>query len=137
MCNPYNSLINILFTGDWWKKFEITFAEELGLDYGGLSREWIQVLVNELFHLRLFRRFDVDNLQALIHPNPFRTGNYKKLKYYELAGLIAGKCLIECSIDKARQLYIKARFTRSFLSQVIDTFGCFQCISFNVCSILG
>ena len=104
---------------DWWKNFEISFTNEMGLDYGGLSREWMQLLTNELFHQQLFRRFDVDNLQALIHPNPFREGRYKKLKYFELAGLLAGKCLVECSVSRARQQYIKARFTRSFLSQIL------------------
>lgn len=107
--------------GDWWKKVNISFVGELGLDYGGLTREWIHVLIGELFHAdgALFRRFNKDDQQALIHPNPFRKEKYQKIKFFELAGQIVGKCLVECSCGQVRQQYVKARFTRSFLSQLL------------------
>ncbi|XP_057317019.1 apoptosis-resistant E3 ubiquitin protein ligase 1-like isoform X2 [Hydractinia symbiolongicarpus] len=107
--------------GDWWKKLNISFVGELGLDYGGLTREWIHVLIGELFHAdgALFRRFNKDDQQALIHPNPFRKEKYQKIKFFELAGQIVGKCLVECSCGQVRQQYVKARFTRSFLSQLL------------------
>lgn len=111
--------VKSLGVSDWWKKFEISFEGELGLDYGGLAREWFHIVLNRLFNEELFQRFDKDNLQGLSHPTQFRKGVYKKLKFFELAGMLVGKCLIECACDQIRQQYVKARFTRSFLSQIL------------------
>lgn len=35
------------------KNVKIKIAEELGLDYGGIRREWITLLVKELFNPNL------------------------------------------------------------------------------------
>eukprot|EP00111_Clytia_hemisphaerica_P022609 TCONS_00066498-protein len=106
---------------DWSKKFLIKFDGEEGLDYGGLSREWFTLVLDQLFNNRggLFQRFNKENPQALIHPNPQRTENYQKLKLYEFAGQMVGKCLVECACGRSRQQYVKARFTRSFLAQIL------------------
>ncbi|XP_071161964.1 apoptosis-resistant E3 ubiquitin protein ligase 1-like isoform X1 [Mytilus edulis] len=107
-----------LYASDWFKMFNIEFINELGLDWGGLRREWIQVLSTELFDpdkSGLFTRF-TDNAQGLIHPRP-NTG--VKLKLYELAGKLVGKCLLDSSLGSTSQLYIKANFSRSFLAQII------------------
>ena len=44
-----------------------------GLDYGGLTREWIHILIDELFHKdgALFRRFNKDDPQALVCSKEF------------------------------------------------------------------
>ena len=34
---------------DWCSEFEITFIGEPGLDWGGLRREWVQLLSKRLF----------------------------------------------------------------------------------------
>ena len=34
---------------DWCSEFEITFLGEPGLDWGGLRREWVQLLSKRLF----------------------------------------------------------------------------------------
>ena len=53
-----------------------------------------------------------------VHPNPSRSSDLK-LKLYEYAGKIVGKCLYESSLGRHCQQMVKARFTRSFLAQLI------------------
>lgn len=64
-----------------------------GIDWGGLRREWIELICAALFEPKggLFTTFH-DKRQALVHPNPNRP-SHLKLKYYEFAGKIVGKCL--------------------------------------------
>ncbi|KAI0220593.1 Apoptosis-resistant E3 ubiquitin protein ligase 1 [Lamellibrachia satsuma] len=107
-------------TSEWCKNFEIIFQGEEGLDWGGVRREWFEVVCLQLFDgnkSRLFTRFK-DDPQALVHPNPHRPGE-QKLKRYEFAGKIIGKCLYESSQGRGYQQMVKARFTRSFLAQLI------------------
>ena len=51
-----------------------------------------------------------------VHPDPDRP-DHIGLKYYEFAGRLVGKCLYECACGNP--LLVKARFTRSFLAQII------------------
>ncbi|CAB4039267.1 apoptosis-resistant E3 ubiquitin ligase 1-like isoform X1, partial [Paramuricea clavata] len=90
------------------------------LDAGGLTREWISVLSTALFDSKneLFTQFNKEDKQALIYPNPTRPSRLK-LKYYEFAGRIVGKCIFESSCSAIRRLNVKARFMRSFLAQLI------------------
>lgn len=44
----------------------------------------------------LFKPF-TDSKQALVHPNPKRP-SHLKLKHYEFAGKIVGKCLYESAL---------------------------------------
>ena len=55
---------------------------------------------------------------GLVHPNP-RRSNQLKLKYYEYAGKIVGKCLYESALGSSYRQLVKARFSRSFLAQLI------------------
>lgn len=108
-----------LSTSDWCKSFEITFMGEQGLDWGGLRREWFEVLCSALFdpENQLFHRFKNDK-QGLVHPNP-RRPSHLKLKHYEYAGRIVSKCLYESSLGSGYRQLVKARFSRSFLAQLI------------------
>lgn len=104
---------------DWCGNFEITFQGELGIDWGGLRREWFELICSSLFDPRggLFRSFH-DKHQALVHPNPSRAANLK-LKYFEFAGKIVGKCLYESALGGTYRQLVRARFSRSFLAQLI------------------
>ncbi|CAH1791950.1 unnamed protein product [Owenia fusiformis] len=107
-------------TSDWCRNFEVTFQGEAGLDWGGVRREWFELVCSELFDPSssgLFTRFTEDN-QGLVHPNHKRV-NYSKLKYYEFAGKVVGKCLYESSLGGSYRQNVKAKFTRSFLAQII------------------
>ena len=42
-----------------------------------------------------------------------------KLKHYEFAGRIVGKCLYESALGGSYRQLVRARFTRSFLAQII------------------
>ena len=53
-----------------------------------------------------------------VHPNPSRDPHLK-LKYYEFAGKVVGKCLYESALGGTYRQLVKARFTRSFLAQLI------------------
>ncbi|KRT81256.1 hypothetical protein AMK59_5638 [Oryctes borbonicus] len=104
---------------DWCRNFEITFQGEQGIDWGGVRREWFELICAELFDARngLFTSFH-DGQQSLVHPNPKRP-SHLKLRHYEFAGRIVGKCLYESALGGSYRQLVRARFTRSFLAQVI------------------
>ncbi|PIK52514.1 putative apoptosis-resistant E3 ubiquitin protein ligase 1 [Apostichopus japonicus] len=110
-----------LSTNDWCKRFEVNFAGEEGLDWGGLTREWVEVLCTALFSPEghFFKRLQADDHQGLVHPNPDRPDEYSKIKFYEFAGKLVGKCLYDSSQGSGTRLYVRATFTRSFLAQII------------------
>lgn len=115
------------------------FSSPKGIDWGGLRREWIELICSALFEPKggLFCTFH-DKRQALVHPNPNRP-SHLKLKYYEFAGKIVGKCLYgnfisqinssaifsnflvqtESALGSSYRQLVRARFTRSFLAQLI------------------
>lgn len=104
---------------DWCRNFEITFQGEQGIDWGGVRREWFELICAQLFDSRnnLFASFH-EGQQSLVHPNPKRPPNLK-LKHYEFAGKVVGKCLYESALGGSYRQLVRARFTRSFLAQVI------------------
>ncbi|XP_037957944.1 apoptosis-resistant E3 ubiquitin protein ligase 1 isoform X2 [Teleopsis dalmanni] len=104
---------------DWCGNFEVTFFGEQGIDWGGLRREWFELICSALFDPRggLFCSFH-DKHQALVHPNSSRSPHLK-LKHFEFAGKIVGKCLYESALGGSYRQLVRARFTRSFLAQLI------------------
>lgn len=62
---------------------------------------------------QVFRFFSLQ-----VHPNPVRP-TCVRLKLYEFAGRLVGKCLYESSLGGAYKQLVRARFTRSFLAQII------------------
>ncbi|KAK3093591.1 hypothetical protein FSP39_017830 [Pinctada imbricata] len=106
---------------DWYKNFQLHFIGEHGLDWGGVRREWFEVVCTELFdpsRSPLFVRFSKENSQGLVHPNPLRSTEFK-LRYYEFAGKIVGKCLYDSARGSAYRQLVKAKLSRSFLAQLI------------------
>ncbi|KAM9786406.1 apoptosis-resistant E3 ubiquitin protein ligase 1 isoform X1 [Syngnathus typhle] len=104
---------------DWSKNFEVLFHDEEALDWGGPRREWFELICKTLFDTsnQLFTRFS-DNNQGLVHPNAERPAHLR-LKIYEFAGRVVGKCLYESALGGAYKQLVRARFTRSFLAQII------------------
>lgn len=104
---------------DWCGNFEVTFQGEQGIDWGGLRREWFELICSALFDPRggLFCAFH-DKRQALVHPNPNRPAHLK-LKHFEFAGKVVGKCLYESALGGSYRQLVRARFSRSFLAQLI------------------
>ncbi|XP_058965485.2 apoptosis-resistant E3 ubiquitin protein ligase 1 [Pocillopora verrucosa] len=118
--SSYQATMKTFYSSDWLKYFKITFKDEPGVDWGGLRREWFELLCKALFshEAGFFSRFDADDPQALVHPNPRRPAHLK-VKFYEFAGRIVGKCLYESAMGSTRRLNVKARFSRSFLAQLL------------------
>ncbi|MGH0153840.1 UNVERIFIED_CONTAM: hypothetical protein FKN15_025809 [Acipenser sinensis] len=83
---------------DWSKIFEVVFQDEEALDWGGPRREWFELVCKSLFDTsnELFTRFS-DNNQGLVHPNADRPPHLR-LKVYEFAGKVVGKCLYESAM---------------------------------------
>ncbi|KAA0711485.1 Apoptosis-resistant E3 ubiquitin protein ligase 1 [Triplophysa tibetana] len=104
---------------DWSKNFEVVFQDEEALDWGGPRREWFELICKALFDTsnQLFIRFS-DNNQGLVHPNADRSPHLRG-KMYEFAGRVVGKCLYESALGGAYKQLVRARFTRSFLAQII------------------
>ncbi|XP_045534642.1 apoptosis-resistant E3 ubiquitin protein ligase 1 [Papilio machaon] len=104
---------------DWCRNFDITFQGEQGVDWGGVRREWFSLVCAQLFDPRfgLFVPFR-DSPTALVHPNPQRPPHLK-LKHFELAGKLVGKCLYESALGGSHRQLVRARLTRSFLAQII------------------
>ena len=60
----------------------------------------------------------VERVQALVHPNRYRAPHFK-LKYFEFAGKLLGKSLYETALGGSYSQFVMAKFTRSFLAQLI------------------
>jgi len=99
------------------------YAYISGVDWGGLRREWFELLCAALFDPRnsLFSAFsESSNQQALVHPTPAsRRPPHLKLKHFEFSGRIVGKCLYESALGGGYRQLVRSRFTRSFLAQII------------------
>nr|XP_049696665.1 apoptosis-resistant E3 ubiquitin protein ligase 1 isoform X2 [Helicoverpa armigera] len=104
---------------DWCKNFDVTFQGEQGVDWGGVRREWFSLLCGQLFDSKfgLFVSFH-DSPTGLVHPNPDRPAHLK-LKHFEFAGKLVGKCLYESALGGSYRQLVRARLTRSFLAQII------------------
>ncbi|CAH0777685.1 unnamed protein product [Bemisia tabaci] len=106
---------------DWCRNFEIDFQGEQGIDWGGLRREWFQLICAALFEPKnqLFKGFsDSLDKQALVHPNTKRPPHLK-LKHYEFAGRVVGKCLYESALGGGyRQLYFEQDDPDLYLTKV-------------------
>ncbi|XP_069356586.1 apoptosis-resistant E3 ubiquitin protein ligase 1 isoform X2 [Maniola hyperantus] len=104
---------------DWCKNFDVCFQGEQGVDWGGVRREWFSLLCAQLFDAKggLFVSCH-DAPAGLVHPNPDRPPHLK-LKHFEFAGKVVGKCLYESALGGAYRQLVRARLARSFLAQII------------------
>ena len=101
---------------------------------GGLRREWINLLCDQLFGPRcglfgprcgLFGprcglRAAGDDQHGPVHPSfPIPAGY--TVDHYRFAGNLAAKCLYESSPGPGYRQLVTARFTRSFLAQLVGS----------------
>lgn len=79
--------------GDLKKRLNIQFANEDGLDYGGVAREWFYLLSHELMNpyygLFMYTREDGYTLQL----NPNSGINPDHLQYIKFAGRVIGMAI--------------------------------------------
>ncbi|KAL4721148.1 hypothetical protein ACJJTC_012385, partial [Scirpophaga incertulas] len=109
-------------TQHWCRDFHVSFVGEQGVDWGGVRREWFSLLCGQLFSARLGLFVPLGGGGGggggRVHPNPHRPPHLK-LKHYELAGKVVGKCLYESALGAPYRQFVRAHFTRSFLAQLI------------------
>lgn len=76
----------------WRAPFNIKFSGESGLDAGGLTREWFQMVLDHAFHsdTGMFKFAETDNLTY-----QFNEASMASPDHYRLVGLVLGKALLE------------------------------------------
>jgi len=103
---------------DWVRLFHISFEGELGVDEGGLRREWFEILTKKIFHPSFGLFVQTEEGSEAVHPNPNPSPALSK-KLYKLAGKIIGKCLSEPAYGDTYRLLLPARLAKSFLAQIV------------------
>ena len=92
---------------DWTRKFEVKFSGEEGLDYGGVRREWFELLCKEIFHPSYGLFVQAEEGSEAVHPNPRPQVNKKM---YKFAGKVLGKCLSEPAYGETYRLLMPVRY---------------------------
>lgn len=87
-------------------KFDINFKGEAGVDAGGVTREWYQVLSRQMFNpdYALFTPASSD--KTTFHPNRTSYVNPEHLSFFKFIGRIIGKaiydgCFLDCHFSRA------------------------------------
>ncbi|KAK4884524.1 hypothetical protein RN001_000795 [Aquatica leii] len=99
-------------------KLWIEFESEVGLDYGGLAREWFYLLSKEMFnpYYGLFEYSAMDNYTLQI--NPFSgMCNEEHLNYFKFIGRIAGMAVYH---GKLLDAFFIRPFYKMMLAKPID-----------------
>ena len=87
-------------------KLEITFKGELGIDAGGVTREWYQVLSRQMFNPDYALFTPVVSDSNTFHPNRTSYINPEHLSFFKFIGRIIGKaiydnCFLDCHFTRA------------------------------------
>lgn len=84
-------------SGDEMKfgKLSIRFHGEEGVDAGGVTREWFQVLARQMFDPNYALFVPVSSDRTTFHPNKLSGINDEHLMFFKFIGRIIGKALFE------------------------------------------
>lgn len=106
-------------TGDQIKhgKLSIRFYDEEGVDAGGLTREWFQILARQMFdpNYALFQPCVADKLTY--QPNRASWVNPEHLSFFKFVGRIIGKAIYDGRLLDA---YFARSFYRQLLGKIVD-----------------
>lgn len=101
-------------TGDEIKygKLNVKFHDEEGVDAGGVTREWSQVLSRQMFNpdYALFKTSAVD--RVTYQPNRSSWVNSDHLSYFKFVGRVIGKAIYDNRL-------LDCYFTRSFYKHIL------------------
>jgi hypothetical protein len=88
---------SIMSNSDLRKPMIIHFDNELGLDVGGVTREFYRLLSEQILdpNNALFLKTGVN---GTYHPNPTSTINVAHLQYFKFIGKLVGKCLYDMNL---------------------------------------
>jgi len=92
-------------------RLQITFAEEEGVDAGGLSREFFAILAKEMFNPN-YALFMSTEDGCTFQPNPNSTINPDDKRYFKFVGRIVGKAVSDGFL-------LDAHFTRSLYKHML------------------
>ncbi|XP_012546518.1 E3 ubiquitin-protein ligase NEDD4 isoform X9 [Bombyx mori] len=107
------SRLDLLKTKLW-----VEFESEVGLDYGGLAREWFFLLSKEMFnpYYGLFEYSAMDNYTLQINPNS-GVCNEEHLNYFKFIGRVAGMAVYH---GKLLDAFFIRPFYKMMLGKAID-----------------
>ena len=103
---------------DWARLWEISFDGELGVDQGGVRREWYDLVTRFIFDPENQIFVPMEEGAMSVGPNPSPPAHIKQ-KHYRLAGKLVGKALYESAMGETYRLNLNARLAHSFLAQMI------------------
>jgi len=95
-------------------KLWIVFDEEVGLDYGGLTREWFYSLSKEIFnpYYGLFEYSTIDDYTLQVNPNS-GLFNEHHLSWFQFIGRVAGMAIYHGKL-------LEAFFIRPFYKMILN-----------------
>ncbi|KAH9898730.1 hypothetical protein F4778DRAFT_193863 [Xylariomycetidae sp. FL2044] len=87
-------------------KLNVRFHGEEGVDAGGVTREWFQVLARQMFDANYALFVPVSSDRTTFHPNKLSGINDEHLMFFKFIGRIIGKALyegrlLECYFSRA------------------------------------
>lgn len=87
-------------------KLEVSFKGESGVDAGGVTREWYQVLSRQMFNPDYALFIPVASDETTFHPNRTSYVNPEHLSFFKFIGKIIGKaiydgCFLDCHFSRA------------------------------------
>ncbi|KAG2736502.1 hypothetical protein G9P44_000592 [Scheffersomyces stipitis] len=87
-------------------KLEINFKGESGVDAGGVTREWYQVLSRQMFNPDYALFSPVASDETTFHPNRTSYVNPEHLSFFKFIGRVIGKaiydnCYLDCHFSRA------------------------------------
>ncbi|KAL3508356.1 hypothetical protein ACH5RR_027757 [Cinchona calisaya] len=109
--DSYNQL-RMRPTQDLKGRLNIHFQGEEGIDAGGLTREWYQLLSRVIFDKGALLFTTVGN-NATFQPNPNSVYQTEHLSYFKFVGRVVAKALFDGQL-------LDVYFTRSFYKHILD-----------------
>ncbi|KAI5385562.1 E3 ubiquitin-protein ligase UPL1 isoform X2 [Lathyrus oleraceus] len=108
--DSYNQL-RMRPTPDLKGRLNVQFQGEEGIDAGGLTREWYQLLSRVIFDKGALLFTTVGN-NATFQPNPNSVYQTEHLSYFKFVGRVVGKALFDAQL-------LDVYFTRSFYKHIL------------------
>ncbi|KAK6464491.1 E3 ubiquitin protein ligase TOM1 [Scheffersomyces coipomensis] len=93
-------------------KLEINFKGEAGVDAGGVTREWYQVLSRQMFNPDYALFTPVASDETTFHPNRTSYINPEHLSFFKFIGRIIGKAIFDGS-------YLDCHFSRAVYKRIL------------------
>jgi len=118
---------------DWRRPFIVSYSGEKSTWIADSWIFWAESVLTKLFENNSFGLFYSLGSSKLIHPNPKRNPRWT-IDHYELAGKIVGKYLFEVAQGGSlpqHDCFVNARFTRSFLAQILSFMPTYKVAQLN------